>query len=75
MKLKKLFIVGLVATTLTNVGAIQQASASMDNSFYFSTEIKSYKKLHTELLDNRKNAPLLISSHHWYSGVNTRRIR
>ena len=44
------------------MGAIQQASASMENSLS-SAESKSYEKLYTKLLDHRKNAPLLIASH------------
>ena len=62
MKLKKLFLLGLVATTIANVGTAQQATASTAEQFN-TEKSKSYQKLHSKLLDHRKNAPLMIAAH------------
>ncbi|KRF64363.1 hypothetical protein ASG99_21265 [Bacillus sp. Soil768D1] len=62
MKIKKLLIVGLAATTIVNVGATQQASASIATPSSI-TDSKKFDKLHSKLLDHRKNAPLMITAH------------
>lgn len=62
MKWKKLFLLGLVATTIANVGAVQQADAKAVEQFKTENS-KSFQKLHSKLLDHRKNALLMIASH------------
>ncbi|WP_053345727.1 glycerophosphodiester phosphodiesterase family protein [Peribacillus butanolivorans] len=62
MKIKKLLIVGLAATTIANVGATQQASASIATPSSI-TDSNKFDKLHSKLLDHRKNAPLMITAH------------
>ncbi|WP_087974216.1 glycerophosphodiester phosphodiesterase family protein [Oceanobacillus rekensis] len=62
MKIKKLLIIGLAATMITIIGGTQQASASTETQTSI-TDSKTYDKLHSELLDHRKNAPLMIAAH------------
>lgn len=62
MKWKKLFLLGLVATTITNVGTAQQADARGANQFQ-TEDSKAFQKLHSKLLDHRKNADLMITAH------------
>ncbi|USK36680.1 hypothetical protein LIT25_26460 (plasmid) [Bacillus sp. F19] len=52
----------MAATTIANVGATQQASASMVTPSSI-TDSKEFDKLHSKLLDHRKNAPLMITAH------------
>jgi len=64
MKLKKLLILGLAATTIANVGLTQQASASTPTTNPSSiADSKTFQRLHSKLLDHRKNGPLMIASH------------
>jgi glycerophosphoryl diester phosphodiesterase len=62
MKLKKIFLLGLVATTMANACFVQQAHAAEVNQPSVA-DSKTFQRLHSKMLDHRKNAPLLIASH------------
>ncbi|MGY3316742.1 glycerophosphoryl diester phosphodiesterase [Peribacillus simplex] len=59
MKLKKLFLLGLLASVLVPV---QQAGATASSPIAVQ-EGKSFEQIHAELLDHSEDAPLMILAH------------
>lgn len=63
MKLKKLFLLSLVATAVANTGLTEQTNAASKPTASSVNDNRSFKQLHSMLLDHRKNAPLMITAH------------
>ncbi|WP_408008279.1 glycerophosphodiester phosphodiesterase family protein [Pseudalkalibacillus sp. A8] len=59
MKLKKLFLLGLIASV---IAPVQQVGAASSNPIT-TQESKSFEQIHSELLDHSDDAPLMIMGH------------
>lgn len=63
MKLKKILLVGLAATTIVNAGITQASAFSSNQNQPQITANHSFERYHSMLLDHRRSAPLMITAH------------